>query len=42
MEAKLLHAEGKTEEADRCIEKAASLDENDFTVYTHRQLKKLL
>ena len=35
-------AEGKTEEADRCIEKAANLDENDFTVYTYRQLKKLL
>ena len=32
-------AEGKTEEADCCIEKAAAVDKNDFTVYTYRQLK---
>ena len=35
-------AEGKLAEADACIETAAALDPHDFTVYTYRQLKKLL
>ena len=35
-------AEGKTQEADACIARAAALDANDFTVYTYRQLQKLL
>ncbi len=35
-------AAGNMAAADACIEKAANLDANDFTVYTYRQLKKLL
>ena len=35
-------AAGNMAAADACIEKAAAVDANDFTVYTYRQLKKLL
>ena len=42
LKAFALFAEGRLTEADEAIAQAARQDENDFAVYTYRQLRKLL
>ena len=42
LKAFALLAEGKAESADEAIAKAAAIDENEFVVYTYRQIRKLL